>query len=139
MPTRKQKTSSSHRRLFAAERLFYLSWLTMRFCQNYIKQKFKYILSSDTDKYKKYYLHRRYCDLALSLAEIDRININCKKLDKKILETETKIFCFCRQRKLLLRRLRELGNRKTRNIENVQKAEKKTKFHENAIPGPLYP
>ena len=109
--------------------------MTIRSCQNYIKQKLEYIFLFDADKYKKYYFHRRYCDLAPPLAEIDRININYKKLDKKILETEIKIFRFRRQYKLLLRRLRELGDREARNIEDIQKTEKKTESRGNMIPG----
>ena len=68
------------------------------------------------------------------MAEINRINIDREKLDKKILEIETKIFCFRRQRKLLLRRLRKLGDREARNIEDIQKTEKKTESHRNTIP-----
>ena len=100
-----------------------------------MKRKLEYILLSDIDKYKEYYFHRRYCDLASPLAEINRINADRKKLDKKILEIKTKIFRLRRQRKLLLRHLRELGDRETRNIEDIQKTEKKTKFRGNAIPG----
>ena len=70
------------------------------------------------------------------LAEINRININRKKLDKKILETETKVFYLRRQRKLLFRRLRELGDREARNIEDIQKTEKEAESCGNMIPGP---
>ena len=108
-------------------------------CQNYIKRKLEYILSSDTDKYKKYYLHRRYYDLAPPLAEIDRINTDRAKLDKKILETETKTFRLRRQRKLLLRRLRKLGDREARNIEDIQKTEKEAESRRNDDPGPSIP
>ena len=69
------------------------------------------------------------------MAEIDCININREKLDKKILETEAKIFCFRCQRKLFLRCLRELGDREARNIEDVQKAEKKIESCGNIILG----
>ena len=111
----------------------------MHLCQNYIKRKLEYILFSDTDKYKKYYFYRRYCDLALPLAKIDRINTDRAKLDKKILETEAKIFHFRRQRKLLLRYLRKLGDREARNIENIQKTEKKIEFRRNIDPGFFIP
>ena len=111
----------------------------MRFCQNYIERKFEYVFSSDTDKYKKYYFYHYYCNLAPPLAEINRINTDREKLDEKILETEIKIFCFRRQRKLLLRRLRELGDREARNIEDVQKTEKETESRGNIISGPSIP
>ena len=99
-----------------------------------MKRKLEYIFSSDTDEYKEYYFHHRYCNLALSLAEIDRINTDREKLNKKILETEAKIFRLRRQRKLLLRHLKKLGDRETRNIEDIQKAEKKIESRGNAIP-----
>ena len=105
--------------------------MTIYFCQNYIEQKFKYIFLSDADEYKKYYFYCRYYNLALPLAEIDRINADCKKLNKKILEAEAKIFYFYHQRKLLLYCLRELGNCEIRNIKNIQKIKKKTKSHIN--------
>ena len=139
MPTRKRKTSSSYYRFLAAEQLFCLFWLTMRFCQNCVERKLEYIFLSNADKCKKYYFHRCYCDLVFFLAEIDRINADREKLDKKILEVEIKAFRFCRQRKLLFRCLRELGDRKTRNIEDIQKAEKETESCENIIPGPSVP
>ena len=132
--TRKQKINSSHRRLFAAERLFYLFWLIIYPCQSCIKRKFEYIFFSDTDEYKKYYFHRRYCDLIFFLTEINRINADHAKLDKKILKTETKIFRFYCQYKLLLYYLRELDDRETRNIENIQKTEKKIEFCRNIDP-----
>ena len=70
---------------------------------------------------------------------MDRINTDRAKLDKKILETETKIFRFRRQHKLLLRHLRELGDREARNIEDIQKIEKKTEFRQNDNSGPFVP
>ena len=94
MPSRKRKISSNYRRFFAAERLFYLFWLAIYFCQNYVKRKFEYIFLSDANKYKKYYFYRCYCDLIFFLAEIDRINTDREKLDEKILEIEAKIFRF---------------------------------------------
>ena len=69
------------------------------------------------------------------MAEIDYINIDYKKLDKKILETEIKIFRFYRQCKLLFYCLRELNNHEVWNIENIQKIEKKAEFCKNIIPG----
>ena len=136
---RKRKTSSSHRRFLAAEQLFCLFWLTIRLCQNCVERKLEYIFFSDTDEYKKYYLYRRYCDLAPPLAEINRINIDRAKLDKKILETETKTFRLRRQRKLFLRRLRELGDREARNIEDVQNIEKKAESRRNINPDSSVP
>ena len=113
--------------------------MAIRFCQNYVERKFEYIFFSDIDECKKYYFYRRYCDLVSPLAEIDYINTDHKKLDEKILETEAKIFRFRRQRKLLLRCLRELGDREARNIEDIQKTEKKTESRRNAIPDPFVP
>ena len=100
-----------------------------------MKRKLEYIFLSDTDKYKKYYFYRRYYNLIFPLAEINRINTDYKKLDKKILETEIKIFRLRRQRKLFFCCLRELGDREIRNIENIQKTEKKTEFFGNVISG----
>ena len=73
------------------------------------------------------------------MAEINYINIDCKKLDKKILEIEIKIFRFRCQRKLFLRRLRELNNREARNIKNIQKVEKEAKSCGNIISGFFIP
>ena len=135
MSMRKRKINSSYCRLLAAEQLFCLFWLAIRFCQNCVERKLEYIFSSDTNKCKKYYFHRRYCDLAPSLAEMDCINADCEKLDKKILETEIKVFCFRRQRKLFFRCLRELGDREARNIEDIQKTEKEAESRGNIISG----
>ena len=92
--TQKWKTSSNYRYFFAVKRLFYLFWLAICPCQSYIKRKFECVFFSDTDEYKKYYFYCRYCDLAFFLAEINRINIDCAKLDEKILKIEIKIFRF---------------------------------------------
>ena len=132
--TRKRKTNSNYCRFFAAEQLFYLFWLVIHFCQNYIKRKLEYIFSSDTDEYKKYYFHRYYCNLALFLIKINRINTDCAKLDKKILKTEAKIFRLRCQHKLLLRCLRELGDREARNIEDIQKTEKEAESRRSVDP-----
>ena len=111
----------------------------MRFYQNYMKRKLEYIFFSDIDEYKEYYLHRRYCDLVFLLTEIDRINADHAKLDKKILETKTKAFYFHRQYKLLLRRLKKLDDREARNIEDIQNIEKKIKSYRNIDPDPSVP
>ena len=83
---------------------------------------------SDINEYKKYYFYRRHYNLIFFLAKINRININCIKLDKKILKIKIKIFRFRRQYKLFFCYLRKLGDRKARNIENIQKIEKKLNF-----------
>ena len=100
-----------------------------------MERKLEYIFLFDADECKECYFYRCYCDLASFLAEMDRINTDREKLDEKILEAETKAFRFRRQRKLLLRCLRELGDREARNIEDIQKAEKETESRGNAIPG----
>ena len=69
------------------------------------------------------------------MAEINRINTDRKKLDKKILEIKTKIFYLRRQRKLLLYCLRKLDDREARNIEDIQKAEKEAESYKNIIFG----
>ena len=104
------------------------------FYYNYIEQKFKYIFF-DTDEYKKYYFYHCYCDLAFFLIEIDRININCEKLDKKFLEAEVKTFRFYCQQNLFFCYLRKLGDREAQNIENIQKIEKKVEFRRSIDPG----
>ena len=83
---------------------------------------------SDIDKYKKYYIYCYYYNLVFFLAKINQININHKKLNKKILKIKIKIFRFRRQRKLFLYYLRKLNNCETRNIENIQKIKKKLNF-----------
>ena len=55
-------------------------------------------------------------------------------MDKKILETKIKIFRLRRQRKLFLRYLRKLGDREARNIENIQKTEKKAESCQSTDP-----
>ena len=135
MSTRKRKISSSYYYFFAAERLFCLFWLAIHPCQNYVRWKLEYIFFFDIDKCKKCYFYRCYCDLAPFLIEMDRINIDCAKLDEKILKIEVKVFCFRCQCKLFLRRLRELGDREARNIEDIQRAEKKAESRRNIDPG----
>ena len=74
------------------------------------------------------------------MAEINRINIDHIKLDKKILKTKTKAFYFRHQYKLLFYRLRDLGDCETRNIENIQKKKKKkTESRRNTNPGFFVP
>ena len=60
-----------------------------------MEQKFEYIFLFDTNKYKKYNFYRRYCDLVFLLIEINYINMDYEKLNKKILKIKIKIFCFC--------------------------------------------
>ena len=50
------------------------------------------------------------------------------------METEAKIFRFRCQYKLLLRCLRKLGDCEARNIEDIQKTEKKAESYQNINP-----
>jgi hypothetical protein len=62
----------------------------------------------------------RSCDLTSPLAEVKRIFKKTEKLQAEALEAEAKAYRLRKQRRMLLKKMRELGARKEKNIENLE-------------------
>ena len=62
----------------------------------------------------------RRCSLAPNDSEIQKQFVTKEKLDNKIKETEAKTARFRRQRRLVLKRLRDLGDRESQNILELE-------------------
>ena len=83
-------------------------------------------------KYKQF---NRKCDLISSDKKIDKILNIIEKLNNKILNTETKTICLCKQRKHWLRCLKKINNIETRNILKLKtdKYKKKKKIQQLSV------
>ena len=64
--------------------------------------------------------HGRLCDLAASLAEIERLSVQKNKLLEEIAVNDAKIRRLRKQRKQLLKRMRSLGDREAQNITELE-------------------
>ena len=62
----------------------------------------------------------RVCDLAAPLAEMERIFKKAEKMQAEALEAEAKAHRLRKQRRALLKKMRELGAREERKIEELE-------------------
>jgi hypothetical protein len=82
------------RRYYRTDRLLVIGFLVIRTCSGCIADNLLYIIFSDSDFYAEYYRFYRRCSLGPNNTKIDKQLIIKKKLDNKIIETETKAVRF---------------------------------------------
>jgi hypothetical protein len=70
------------------------------------------MVSRFSNSCERYYRSNRLCDLNLQSAEIAKISRATDKLNKKILKVKAKRIRLYKQRRLLIKKLRNLDNRK---------------------------
>jgi hypothetical protein len=79
------------------------------------------------------YRHHRCCSLAPNEKEIDKQFAIKEKLDEEIMETEAKTIRLRKQRRLAIKRLRELGDREALNIAELEADERRAEALEEEI------
>jgi hypothetical protein len=118
MPTR--KTSSTQRRAKRADFLLSAGTVTMRPCASCTSLGRICILSSHDERCEECFRHQRRCDLASPWAEVERLSKQSEKLQTEALEAEAKAVRLRRQRRLVLKKIKELDARERTNIEELE-------------------
>ena len=91
------------------------------------------MISDISDSCERCHRFDRYCDLSSPFKEIAKLSGKANKLDEQILEVEAKSLQLRKQRRLLIRKLRELGDREIQNIAELEKDEAQERADANTV------
>jgi hypothetical protein len=83
----------------------------MRPCQSYASRQIFYIMSSESEHCEQYIRFNRQYDLASPYKKIERLYRQKKKLFNKTQKIKTKAIRYSKQRRLIIKRLKELGRK----------------------------
>jgi hypothetical protein len=112
--------SNTQRYYRLADKILYLNTIAIRLYALYTRLNVLYVTLTAYKSCEQYLRSTRRCDLASPLAEVERIFKKTEKLQIKAFEAEVKIYRLRKQRRTLLKKIRELGARKKRNIEKLE-------------------
>jgi hypothetical protein len=134
MPKLISKKSSTARRHTKADDILAAGSPVMRPCGRCSSEGVLCVVSDISDSCERCHRFKRQCDLAPPSAEIAKISKKANELDEQILEAEARSLRLRKQRRLLTKKLRELGDRETQNIAELEKDEEELERGEaNAI------
>jgi hypothetical protein len=111
---------STQRRYRCADKILRLGSLAMRPCAPCVRLGVLCVVSDAHESCEQCLRSTRSCDLASPLAEVERIFKKTEKLQAEAFEAEAKAHRLRKQRRTLLKRMRELGAREERNIEDLE-------------------
>jgi septal ring factor EnvC (AmiA/AmiB activator) len=122
--------SSTQRRHLWADRILAAGSLTMRPCEACLRARHPCTTSPQSDRCEQCIRFSRRCDLAPPWDEADALLRKVDKLDeeivaahKQIVEAEAKVLRLRQQKRLVQKRLRALGDREAKNIEELEAEE----------------
>ena len=102
---------STYRRHAQADFKFRSGILAMRLCSFYLRANALYIVFFSFFKYKQYVRYNRQCELASPVDQLNKLSEQENKLLDQIIESETRTRRLRKQRRLLLKKIRNLGDR----------------------------
>jgi hypothetical protein len=120
MPIRPRLITSTQRRSRKADSLTRRVSFAIRSCSAYISRGLTYSVTPESkhciECYRSYY---RY-ELALLIAEVDRLGKKEKKLRSERLTLKAKVLRLRKQERMLRKKMRELRNREEQNILDLK-------------------
>jgi hypothetical protein len=111
-----RRISNTLRRYFKANRFLFSGLIVMRVCFFYRSYNFLCVITPESLYYERYFRSHLKCELAPSDAKIERLFKEKKRFASEIAAVYAKITRFCKQHRAIMKKLRDLGNRKDRNI-----------------------
>jgi hypothetical protein len=133
MPKLVSKKSSTVRRQIKADDIKSSGWVTMRPCTCCLSEKVSCVMSASSDSCERCYRFNRYCDLSPPSAEIAKLSREDEKLGEQIFEAEAKSVRLRKQRRLIRKKLRDLGDREAQNISELEKDEAQEGVDANTV------
>jgi hypothetical protein len=122
-----RQITSTFRRYRLANSILSKGSFTMRPCSCYLRANIFYIISSESEFYKQCVRFRRSYELAWPAAIIERLYQADNRLLKKMADArrqaqkaDARLFRLRQQRRLLQKKLRDIRDKKMRNIINLK-------------------
>jgi tRNA(Ile)-lysidine synthase TilS/MesJ len=111
-----RRISSTLRRHFKADRLLFSSLIIMRACSFCRAHNFFYVIAPESPYCERYFRSYLKCELTLLDAKVERLLKKKERLTSEIAAVYAKITRFRKQYRAVMKKLRDLGSRKDRNI-----------------------
>ncbi len=92
----------------------------MRKCIQCEKHKVACVVSEISESCEQCYRFHRSCDLSAPFKEIDKAMKQVEELSDQIAASEAKSSRLRKQKRLLLKRLKEMGAREEKNVEELE-------------------
>jgi hypothetical protein len=124
MPVRVRAVSSSTRRHNRADRLLAEGTFTMRPCSACVSRGLLCVVSPLDERCEQCFRNQRSCELASPWKEFDRLAKHSERLQTEALEAEAKASRLRKQRRLVLKKMKELDARERTNIEELETDER---------------
>ena len=118
MPRR--SITSTYRRHAQADFKFRFSILIMRSYSFYLRVNIFCVVFLSFFKCEQYVRYNRQYKLAFPVDQLDKLSEQENKLLDQIIKSETRIRRLCKQRRLLLKKIRDLGDREAQNIFKLE-------------------
>ena len=115
--------TSTIRRYKLADRKFRRATVTMRPYKNCRGRGTTCKVTRQQPKCEEYFRHNRKCELAGDYEGIDKAIREAEKLDNEILQSRMKTARLEKQRRFQLKRLKELGDKESANILEIEEQE----------------
>src|SRR5450755_3217972 len=95
----------------------------MRACSSCLSRNTLCVVSPSSFRYEQCVRYNRQCELDFPVNQLDKLSTQENKLLDLISESEAKTRRFRRQRRLLLKKMRDLGDREGQNIFEMEMKE----------------
>jgi hypothetical protein len=118
MPRR--STTSSQRRHLWADSKFRSGTVAMRACSSCLSRNTLCVVSPSSSRCEQCVRHNRQCELDSPVDQLDKLSTQENKLLDLISESEAKTRRLRKQRRLLLKKMRDLGDREAQNIFELE-------------------
>ena len=136
MPS-KHRLSSSLRRLQRADLILRTGITAMRPCQFCLSRSLLCVIAKHSEHCEQCVRHHRLCELAPpSSSELERLSKQERKLFREASEAKAKAIRLSQQRRLLIKRMKEIGQREDQNILELEIDEM---MEDTSFPDPLGP
>lgn len=120
MPRSRSQITSSLRRQRKADRLLFTGVFVMRPCAYCSTRGFLCVLGAESPHCERCYRANRQCELAPPDAEIERLLKQERKLFGEAKEAQAKAIRLSKQRRAILKRVRDLSEREDQNILELE-------------------
>ena len=112
--------NSTQRRHKTADRRYRLAPYTMRPCKSCVARGVACRIGKEHLECEQCYRFNRKCDLAPDYKEMDKALRNVEELDDQILEMRIKLARVEKQRRFWLKRMKDLGDKESANILEIE-------------------
>ncbi len=123
MPKNTKLSSSTKRRHATADHIALIGTERMRKCTRCAVDGAPCIVSELSDSCERCYRTHRSCELSAPWSEVQKVLAQSDKLDEQILESQAKILRLRKQKRALVKKLKELGAREEQNVFGLEQDE----------------